>query len=193
LGFSYLDTGAMYRAAALLLSREGIPFEDPNLAASIVRRHSIDMDGVRVFLDGEDVSGLIRTPEIAEAASRISSGAPLRRVMVSLQRSFGEKHDTVAEGRDMGTVVFPDADLKVYVVADVAIRVVRRWLELKRKGDKPDFDALLRSQLIRDRRDRDRKDSPLRMAPGAVMLDSTLMTIREQTDEVIRLFRERVG
>lgn len=157
----------------------------------MIRSHSIDIrDGV-VFIDDEDVSSMIRTTSISDAASLISSGSPVRREMVALQRAFADRHDTVAEGRDMGTVVFPGADLKVYVIADVAIRVTRRWRELRSRGEAQDFDALLRSQLTRDRRDRNRSDSPLRIAPGAVILDSTLMSIREQADEVLRIFRER--
>jgi len=97
----------------------------------------------------------------------------------------------VAEGRDMGTVVFPDAFLKVYVVADVAVRVMRRWRELRLAGRQADFDELLRGQLTRDRRDRTRADSPLRLAPGAIMLDSTLMSIPMQADAVVNLYLSR--
>ncbi|MBN2608190.1 MAG: (d)CMP kinase [Candidatus Fermentibacteraceae bacterium] len=191
LGFSYLDTGAMYRASALLALRSAVGLDDHEKVASVIRSHSIDIrDGV-VFIDDEDVSSMIRTTSISDAASLISSGSPVRREMVALQRAFADRHDTVAEGRDMGTVVFPGADLKVYVIADVAIRVTRRWRELRSRGEAQDFDALLRSQLTRDRRDRNRSDSPLRIAPGAVILDSTLMSIREQADEVLRIFRER--
>ncbi|MCK4806225.1 MAG: (d)CMP kinase, partial [Candidatus Aegiribacteria sp.] len=177
LGFSYLDTGAMYRASALLAIRNSIDFDDPIRVAEVIRSHSIDIREDNIFIDDEDVSALIRTHEISDAASRISSGSPVRREMVILQRRFAENHDTVAEGRDMGTVVFPGADLKVYVIADIAIRVVRRWREFMAKGEKADFDMLLRSQLNRDRRDRSRSDSPLRLAPGALILDSTLMSI----------------
>lgn len=183
----------MYRASALLALRNSIPLEDHEGVALLIRGHSIDITDGRLLLDGEDVSGLIRTTAISDSASIISSGTPVRREMVMLQRSFAERHDTVAEGRDMGTVVFPSADLKVYVVADVAVRVTRRWRELRQRGEEADFDELLRSQLARDRRDRTRSDSPLRLAPGAVMLDSTLMSISQQADEVLRLFRTRVG
>lgn len=183
----------MYRASALLALRNSIQLEDHESVASAIRSHSIDIIDGRVLLDREDVSGLIRTTAIGDAASVISSGTPVRREMVALQRKFAERHDTVAEGRDMGTVVFPGADLKVYVIADVAIRVTRRWRELRSRGEDADFDAILRSQLARDRRDRTRSDSPLRLAPGAVILDSTLMSVGRQADEVLRLFRERVG
>ena len=170
----------MYRASALLAISNSIDLDDPSLVAEVIRRHSIDIRDGNIFIDDEDVSAFIRTQEISDAASRISSGTSVRREMVVLQRRFADNHDTVAEGRDMGTVVFPRADLKVYVIADVAIRVVRRWRELNAAGESADFDVLLKSQLMRDRRDRNRADSPLRLAPGAAILDSTLMSIEQQ-------------
>jgi len=182
----------MYRASALLAIRNSIELSDHGSVASVIRGHTIDIRNGSVLIDDEDVSSLIRKPSISDAASVISSGSPVRREMVALQREFARRHDTVAEGRDMGTVVFPDADLKVYVVADVAIRVTRRWRELRTGGTEADFDELLRSQLQRDRRDRTRSDSPLRLAPGAVMLDSTLMSVQEQVNAVLGLYRERV-
>ncbi len=183
----------MYRASALLAIRSETDLEDHQSVASLIREHSIDIRDGCLLLDGQDVSSLIRTPSISEAASLISSGSPVRREMVGLQRKFAELHDTVAEGRDMGTVVFPSADLKIYVIADVAVRVTRRWREILERGEEADFDSLLRSQLRRDERDRNRSDSPLRMAPGAVMLDSTLMSIGQQVDAVLKLYRRRVG
>lgn len=193
LGYSYLDTGAMYRASALLFIRNAIPLDDSLLLAENIRNHSIDIRNGAVFIDDEDVSSLIRTPEISDAASIVSSKSVVRREMVILQQIFGKAHNTVAEGRDMGTVVFPDADLKIYVIADVAIRVLRRWRELRLMGNEANYGKLLRSQLTRDERDRNRLDSPLRIAPGAFILDSTLMTINEQVSTVIELFRERMG
>ena len=188
LGFSYLDTGAMYRASALAAIENSIPLTDHQKVARELHTHSIDVENGRILLDGRDVSALIRTSRISEAASVISSGTPVRRVMVELQRSFASRRDTVAEGRDMSTVVFPNADLKVYVIADVAIRVCRRWRELRAKGEKSDFHSLLKSQLSRDRRDRTRSDSPLRLAPGAVIVDSTLMSIKQQVSAVLEAY-----
>ena len=181
----------MYRASALLAIRNSISFSDSIKLADTIRTHSIDIRDCNIFIDEEDVSALIRTPEISDAASRISSGSPVRREMVTLQRRFAENHDTVAEGRDMGTVVFPSADLKVYVIADVAIRVIRRWREHIAKGETADYDMLLTAQLERDRRDRSRSDSPLRLAPGALILDSTLMSIDQQVQAVLDLYRKR--
>ena len=182
----------MYRASALLTIRNSIKLDDYSRVALVIRSHTIDIRNGNIFIDNEDVSAFIRTPEISDAASMISSGTPVRREMVILQRRFAESHDTVAEGRDMGTVVFPQADLKVYVIADVAIRVVRRWREFNAAGENADFDVLLKSQLMRDYRDRSRADSPLRLAPGAVILDSTLMSIEQQVSAVLDLYRNRV-
>lgn len=193
LDYSYLDTGAMYRASALLCIRNAIPLDNALLIAENIQNHSIDIREGAVFIDDEDVSSLIRTTEISDAASIVSSKSAIRREMVIIQRKFGKAHNTVAEGRDMGTVVFPDADLKIYVIADVAIRVLRRWRELRLLGNEADYGKLLRSQLTRDYRDRNRLDSPLRIAPGAHILDSTLMTITEQASAVVELFRERMG
>jgi len=179
----------MYRASALLAIRNSLNPDEPARIAEAIRSHSIDLRNGSTFIDDEDVSEIIRTSEISDTASRISSGSPVRREMVLLQRRFAEKHDTVAEGRDMGTVVFPDADLKVYVIADVAIRVIRRWKEFNARGENADFNRLLKSQLNRDYRDRNRADSPLRLAPGAVILDSTLMSIGQQVSAVLKLFR----
>ena len=180
----------MYRASALIAIRNSIDFDDPVTVAEIIRNHSIDIRNGNIFIDDEDVSGLIRTTEISEVSSRISSGSAVRREMVILQRRFAESHDTVAEGRDMGTVVFPGADLKVYIIADVAIRVLRRWREHLVNGEKTDFDVLLRSQLKRDRRDRSRADSPLRLAAGAIIIDSTFMSIDQQVSAVLDLYRK---
>jgi len=193
LGFSYLDTGAMYRASALLAIRDSIDLDNHSLIARVIRRHSFDIRNGRIFVDNEDVSEIIRNPEISDAASRVSSGTPVRQEMVILQRRFAENHNTVAEGRDMGTVVFPFADLKVYITADIAIRVVRRWKELNARGEEANIDILLRSQLKRDYRDKSRADSPLRVAPGAFILDSTNMSIEQQVSTVLDLYLKRVA
>lgn len=180
----------MYRASALAAIENSIPLTDHEKVARELRNHSIDVENGTILLDGRDVSSLIRTSRISEAASVISSGSSVRRVMVELQRRCASRHDTVAEGRDMSTVVFPGADLKVYVIADVAIRVCRRWREMIARGEKADFHSLLKSQLQRDRRDRTRSDSPLRLAPGAVIVDSTLMSIQQQVSAVLKAYEK---
>lgn len=194
LGFAYLDTGAMYRAAALLASRLGIHIDKGELLASLVREHSITADGNTTLLDGEDVSLAIRSTVIGDAASIVSAHPAVRRSMVSLQKQIGAKGSTVAEGRDMGTVVFPGARLKVYVVADLAVRLQRRMREFRDRGERlPGTTEIVTAMLSRDRRDREREDSPLRMAPDAVWLDTSQMTVSEQVTAVVALWRDRTA
>jgi len=185
----------MYRAAALLSSRSGIPLENNGARiTSMLEEHTFDIDGRLTLIDGEDVSDLIRTAPMAIEASRISTFPEVRRFMVRRQRELGALRDTVAEGRDMGTVVFPEAVLKVYVIADFAVRIQRRVLELVGNGnDLPETASLIRQMLTRDMRDRNRKDSPLRPASDAIWLDTSQMSVGEQVAAVVQLFRQRVG
>jgi cytidylate kinase len=175
----------MYRASAFLVKRYGIDPARGSSAAELISGHSIDVSSRGVFLDGEDISREIRTPEISEASSVISAHPEVRAELVRLQKAFGGTHDTVAEGRDMGTVVFPDADLKVYVVADIAIRAMRRLRDLGGGS----MTEVVRAMFRRDHRDRNRADSPLRLPPGALWLDGTFMTVDDQVRFVIRHYR----
>lgn len=177
----------MYRASAFLINDSGIDPANGSQAAAVIGEHSIDVSGGAVFLDGKDISDVIRTPEVSESASIISSHREVRLQMVAIQREFGEKHNTVAEGRDMGTVVFPDAILKVYVVADIAIRAVRRLRDL----GGGDMGQMVTAVFRRDHRDRNRAESPLRMPPGALWLDGTSMTVEEQVQFVLTHCRRR--
>lgn len=177
----------MYRASAFLVSGSGIDLSMGSEAASLIADHSIDVSSRGVFLDGEDISGEIRTPAVSEAASIISSHRAVRDQMVTLQKAFGRHHNTVAEGRDMGSVVFPEADLKVYVVADIAVRAVRRLRDLG--GGK--MNEMVTAMFRRDHRDRNRAESPLRLPPGALWLDGTSMTVEEQVEFVLMHYRRR--
>lgn len=161
LGFGYLDSGAMYRAVALAhLERGG----DPAEAAAGT---AIEL-GERVTLDGRDVTDAIRTPEVTEAASRIATSRPVREAMVAKQREMVTEGDWVAEGRDIGTVVAPDAELKIFLTASPEARARRRAFDLR-----TDWRVVLRDQTLRDEQDRQRKHSPLRPAPDAIELDTT--------------------
>lgn len=177
----------MYRASAFLVINSGTDPSSGCVAASIISEHIIDVSGRGVFLDGKDISDRIRTPEVSEAASIISAHAEVRRQMVTMQKAFGRKHDTVAEGRDMGTVVFPRADLKVYVVADIAVRAVRRLRDLGGGS----MDEMVTAMFRRDYRDRNRAASPLRLPPGALWLDGTSMTVDDQVEFVLAEYRRR--
>jgi cytidylate kinase len=189
LGFEYLDTGAMYRTAALLAIRSEIDPSDGASAALALVGHEIAVTSGRALLDGIDVSDQIRSPGISEAASIISSSSPVRAAMVLMQRSFASGRNVVAEGRDMGTVVFPGAVLKVYVIADVAIRAIRRLRDQSEPVTAAGASSVTEALLRRDRRDRERSDSPLRPAPGAVWLDTTLLTPAGQVEKVVSLYR----
>ena len=175
LGFTYLDSGAMYRAVALAGLRRGA--EPAAIAASL----RIEV-GDRVLLDGEDVTDLIRTPEVSEASSRVAADPSVRRAMVAEQRRLLADGDWVAEGRDIGTVVAPEAGVKVFLTADPRERARRRAAEL---GIDP--DTVLAEQTIRDERDRSREHSPLEPAAGAVVLDTTGLEIPEVVRRIATL------
>jgi len=197
LGLPYLDTGAMYRAAALLARRAGIePPYDPSAGervADLVVRHRLEIlpagDGTRVLLDGEDVSAAIRTPELSALASAVSALSEVRRVLVALQRSLGETGGGVMEGRDIGTVVFPDADLKVFLTASPDERARRRWVEQERHGVGLSLDQVHAEQEERDARDRSRADSPLKVADGAVVVDTTGLGPAEVVERLVVLLQ----
>jgi cytidylate kinase len=180
LGASYLDSGAMYRSVALAALRRGVP---PGVIASRVR---IELREGRVVLDDEDVTEPIRAPEVSEAASVAAADPDVREALVALQRSLLSRGDWVAEGRDIGTVVAPGAELKVFLTASADERARRRAAEL---GADP--KAVLAEQALRDERDRGRRHSPLRPAPGAVRLDTTGMTLEEVVERVVELARRR--
>ncbi len=177
LGFTYLDSGAMYRAVALAALERGL---EPAEVAPTTR---IEL-GDRVLLDGRDVTEAIRTPQISEAASEAAAQSAVRAAMVAEQRRLLGRGDWVAEGRDIGTVVAPDADLKVFLTADPKERARRRAAEL---GADP--QAVLAEQTIRDERDRTREHSPLQAAPGAVELDTTALTLEAVVERVADLAR----
>jgi cytidylate kinase len=175
LGFTYLDTGAMYRAVALAAQERGV--EPGTIAASL----SIE-PGERLRVDGRDVTDEIRTPAVSEAASRVAADPEVRRAVAAQQRRLLERGDWVAEGRDIGTVVAPDAAVKVFLTAEPAERARRRAAEL---GLDP--ARVLTEQTIRDERDRTRAHSPLEPAAGAVEIDSTAMTLEEVVERIVEL------
>jgi CMP/dCMP kinase len=176
LGFTYLDTGAMYRSVAVAAAERGV---EP---ASAARTLKIEPLGDRIVVDGVDVTAKIRAPEVSEAASQAAADPNVRRAVVEQQRRLLETGDWVAEGRDIGTVVAPDAEVKVFLTADPQERARRRAAEL---GIDP--ARVLAEQAIRDERDRTREHSPLEPAVGAVVVDSTHMTLAEVVGHIARL------
>jgi CMP/dCMP kinase len=181
LGFTYLDTGSMYRSVALAASERGV--EPAAIADSVTIE-----PGERVMLDGRDVTDAIRSPAVSEAASRAAADPDVRRAVVAQQRRLLSRGDWVAEGRDIGTVVAPDAEVKVFLTASAAERARRRAVEL---GVDP--ATVLAEQTIRDERDRTREHSPLQPAAGAVEVDSTGMTLDEVVERIAALVRSATG
>jgi cytidylate kinase len=194
MGYVYIDTGAMYRSIALKALRRGVALAAVDALTALAADTRIDLrarDGGRqVFLDGEDVTSAISTPEVAQAASKVAVVPGVRRVLVAEQRRAGGQGGVVMEGRDIGTVVFPDAELKVFLTASPEIRAERRWREHQQKGDSIDLARTLQEIRERDRRDREREDSPLVRAKDAVIVDSTAMEPEEVARLVVMLARE---
>jgi len=199
LGVPYLDTGAMYRAVALLARRSGLgPSLDAAgrlavvaLARTLCVAFSGDPRAQRVLLDGTDVTRELRAPEISRMASVVSAIPEVRREMVQRQRELAARSGGVVEGRDIGTVVFPEADLKVFLTAEPEVRARRRFDELARHGLAARWEDVLEEQRERDRRDSTRPDSPLRPAEGAVIVDTSRLTLPEVVEAVAALLPVR--
>lgn len=191
LGFFYLDTGAIYRAITLKLIREGIPLEDVDRVLRVLMGITLKIEGDRVFLDGEDVSEVIRSPEVDKKVSLVAKIPQIREALLPLQRRLVMGRDAVVEGRDMGTVVFPEAEVKVFLTASSEERALRRWRELKERGKDLSFEEVLRDLERRDEIDSSRDVAPLRIAEDAVVIDTTSKGIEEVVEEVRRLVLQR--
>ncbi len=192
LGFTYIDTGAMYRAVALWAFRRDIGFDDMHRMEQLAAAAEIELAPGRISLNGEDVTDAIRTAEVSNGASKIAVIPGVRRAMVAKQREIGERTSVVMEGRDIGTVVFPDANVKIFLDANPPERVRRRLEELRAKGEEVAESALAAQMKERDQRDSTRSDAPLSQAPDAVYLDSTALGIEEVTEAILKIVRARV-
>jgi cytidylate kinase len=196
LGYLHVDTGAMYRAFTLKMLRSGISPDDRETIARLLESTRVTLrhnEGeMRILLDGEDVTEQIRSVEVTRAVSAISSLREVRRAMVREQRAMGKNGGIVLEGRDIGTVVFPDADCKFFIIAGIDARAQRRLKELRERGLDADLDALKVEIAERDRLDSTRSESPLRKADGAVEIDTSDMTIEEQVDVVTGKIQEKL-
>ena len=189
LGFQYIDTGAMYRALALLARQRGVSSEEPEdlarLGIEMDLQYTDGSEQTRILLSGQDVTDDLRKPGIGDDASRLSRFPEVRRVLVEKQRLLGKRGSVVMEGRDIGSVVFPDADLKVFLDADVEERVQRRHLQWKRKGIEVSRDKLLEEIQGRDARDQSRKVAPLKVPEGAFKIDTTRLSQNEVLDRIL--------
>lgn len=193
-GYTYVDTGAMYRAVALAANRAGVAHNEeaiiallPSVGVSFLQTAA----GQHVCLNGEDVENQIRTLEIGNLASQISTIGAVRRFLVEQQQVMGQEKGIVMDGRDIGTVVFPQAELKLFLTASPEIRAQRRYDELAAKGESPVFAQVLADVEDRDYRDTHRAESPLRQAEDAVVVDNSHLTREEQMAKIIAIFEER--
>ena len=194
-GYTYVDTGAMYRAVALYLLQNDQPMDCDNLQDLLQGIHitfSLQPDGSQhTILNGEDVEHLIRTLEVGNMASKISPIRQVRQYLVAQQQAMGQQKAIVMDGRDIGTVVFPNAELKLFLTASPQVRAKRRYDELKAKGENPIMEDVLADINDRDYRDSHRTESPLRQAEDAVVVDNSNMTREEQMKYIIQLFSDR--
>ena len=192
LGFTYIDTGAMYRAVALWAVRQSVGFEDSHRMEQLALASEIELAPGRIQLNSEDVTAAIRTPEVTNGASKIAVIPGVRRAMVAKQREIGQKVSVVMEGRDIGTVVFPHADVKVFLDASLEERVRRRLVESRAKGIEISQSVLMAQMKERDERDSTRADAPLAQAPDAVYLDSTHLSEEEVAEAILKMVRARI-
>ena len=196
LQFIYVDTGAMYRAIGLYLLREGIDPENEQALDAALEKIQVGIayegEEQQILLNGENVNGLIRTEEVSQMASISSAKAQVRAKLLSLQRNLAETSDVIMDGRDIGTQILPNAQLKIYLTASVRARAERRFLENREKGIGGTLEEIEADIRERDHRDMNREVSPLRQAEDAVLVDSSDMTIEQVTERVVSLARERM-
>ena len=189
LGFTYLDTGAMYRCVTLLVLRNNVEIKNQDHLASLLNNFQLDIKkngkDHLFLLDGEDVSKDIRSSDVTDNVSAVSALPVVRKKLVSIQRKIADNQDSVVEGRDIGTVVFPNADVKFFIVADTLVRAKRRQLDLKRLGEKKTIDSLIKEIRDRDNYDSQRKISPLTKAIDAIEVNTTNTTIDEQVNFMV--------
>ncbi len=203
LGYKYIDSGAMYRAATLYAMRNGMISADGSVDAGrlVASLPDIDLDfrtspeweKAHIFLNGEDVESAIRTLEVSSHVSPVAAIGELREDLVRRQQAFGQEKGIVMDGRDIGTTVFPDAEMKIFVEASPEVRAHRRWLELKAKGDEVPYEDVYANVVERDEIDMTREVSPLRKAEDAIVLDNGNLTPSEQLAELMRIYDNIVG
>lgn len=197
-GFIYVDTGAIYRTIGLATKIRGVSLDDTAAVVALLPTLEIelkynDAGEQHMYLDGNDVSRDIRLPEVSMLASKVSAIPEVRAFLVDMQRGMAEKYDVIMDGRDIGTVILPNADLKIFLTADVRDRARRRYEELRAKGMEKPFDEVLAEMEKRDEQDTQRAAAPLKAADDAVLLDTSGNTLEESIDEVCRLISEKMG
>ena len=194
LGFVYINTGAIYRALTLWALRLGVDLNDMYRLEQLAKEARIELgSGDRVLLNGEDVTAAIREGGISDAASKVSAVPGVRRALLAVQRGMAEQNNVVMEGRDIGTVVFPEAQVKIFLDAQPVERARRRALELRKRGQQSDEQNVASDLIRRDERDRERKEAPLMQAPDAEFVDTTGLSLEQVEEVVLRLVRARTS
>ena len=191
LGLVYLDTGAMYRLFTLKMLKENILFSDSDKINELLENLNINIENDRFYLDEKDVSEEIRKTDVAENVSKTAAIKEVREKMVNLQREFSKSKNVILDGRDIGTVVFPEADIKIFLVADAKERAERRFKELHEKGENISLDSIYENILKRDRLDSTRENSPLKKANDAIEVDTTGKNIEEVKNLILSLYRNK--
>lgn len=192
LGMIYLDTGAMYRLFTLKILKEKINFYDTKEIIKLLSNLKIDIKKDKFYLDGEDVTEEIRKPEVSMIVSKIATIKEVRKTMVDHQIEFSKSKNVILDGRDIGTVVFPNADLKIFLVADPRERAKRRYKELIEKGEKVLLDEIYENIITRDEIDSTRKESPLKKAEDAIEVDTTYKNIEEVKEEILEIYKNKL-
>ena len=196
LGFVYVDTGALYRAVALYMLRHGITPSDAEAVEAALPAVTVDLryepDGQHVLLCGEDVSDAIRMPEVSTAASDCSAIPAVRKFLFSLQTGMAERYNVLMDGRDIGTVVLPHAQVKIFLTASAEERACRRCRQLKEKGVEADYEKTLREIRERDEQDMNRETAPLKPAEDSVLLDTSELDFRGSVERLLEIVRERM-
>ena len=197
LSIIYVDTGAMYRAIGAYAIRKGVDTKDAPAVAALLPEISLELtyseeQGQRIFLNGEDVSSEIRLPEMGMAASNVSAIPEVRAFLLEQQRSMAKRQSVIMDGRDIGTVVLPDAEVKIFLTASAEERARRRWKEFSEKGLPDTYEEILADVIRRDEQDMNRPIAPLKQADDAILLDSTALNFAETVEKVKEIIKERV-
>jgi cytidylate kinase len=189
---TYLDTGAMYRMIAYKSLKDGIDLDNTEEVVKLLENVNLDMKDGKFFVDGEDVSSEIRTPEVTAIVSKVAAIKEVREKLVDLQRKISHGKNVILDGRDIGTVVFPNADLKIFLVASPEERAKRRVLDFKNKGIEEKYEDVLSEIIRRDEFDSNRKESPLKKAEDAIEIDTSFMNIGEVVEAISKLIEDKL-
>lgn len=195
IGSLYIDTGAMYRAIGVTVLNKGIDLKDKDKVVLALNNINLEVelmeDGQHIFINGEDVNGKIRTPEASMAASAVAVIPEVRLKLVNLQRNIAERNSIVMDGRDIGTYVLPDADIKLFLTASVEERAQRRYRELLEKGEQCTLDEVITDMKQRDKQDTEREFAPLRQAADSILVDTTGLSLLQSVEKILNIIQER--